>query len=432
VIEEYFLRDGVFSADGVGIEEIVSSFGTPCYLYSARVIDDKYEKITSRFPGFEIFYSFKANPSLAICRRLLSLGASADISSLGELETALAAGFEPRNIAFVGPGKTEQEIDAAVRAGIYAIAAESAQELELIESVSRRLSKRTDVLLRINTLEEPVSPEMMVGGPSKFGFDEETVVDQVGRLRLESARLIGIHVYSASQVLDSAFISGHIDYVADLAARLSEELGFELRCIDFGGGFGVPYEKGQTELDLVPISNAAADVKRRLEEKAPGCRLIFEVGRYLVAESGVFITRVLRVKESRGTSYVITDGGMNHFSRPVVMGVDHPTRILNKMALKGDTRCSIGGPICTPIDLLGKDTLLPRPLPGDIVGIFHAGAYGYTMSMINFMSLGAPAEVLAHAGKLHLLRKSRPAGYVLEGQMIPEQAGPPGPGIDIP
>ena len=323
MIEEYFIKDGRFCVDGIGIDGIMSTCGTPCYLYSASLIDHKYEMISSALPGFEIFYSFKANPSVAIAARLRALGACADISSLGELQAAVKAGFEPRDIAFVGPGKTEGEIDAAVRAGIYAIAAESAQELALIESVCRRLSAPADVLLRINTLEKPSSPEMMVGGPSKFGFDEESVVEELGAVRLERARLAGIHVYSASQVMDADFIAKHVEYVADLALSLSSRLGFELRCIDFGGGFGVPYGEDEPDLDLVPISRAAAGVKQRLEEDAPGCRLIFEVGRYLLAESGIFVTRALRVKVSRGTRFVITDGGMNHFTRPVFMGVKH-------------------------------------------------------------------------------------------------------------
>jgi len=419
MIEKYFIKNNTFCADGVGIDEVVSTCGTPCYLYAASVIDEKYKRITSGFPGFDIFYSFKANPNVAIARRLRSLGACADISSMGELEAAIEAGFEPGDIAFVGPGKTEREIDAAIRTGVYAVAAESAQELALIETVSRRLSVPVDVLLRINTLEKPSSPEMMVGGPSKFGFDEESVVQAVRGVKLDGARLVGIHVYSASQVLDSGFISKHLDYVAGLALSLSNELDFELRCIDFGGGFGVPYENDQSDLDLVPISLVAAGVRRRLAEQAPGCRLILEVGRYLLAESGVFVTRALRIKESRGTCFIITDGGMNHFSRPVFMRVKHAARILNKLALRSDTRCSVAGPICTPIDVMATDVPLPRPEAGDVVGIFHAGAYGYTMSMMDFMSLGAPAEVLADAGRLRLIRKPKPPAHALDGQIFP-------------
>jgi diaminopimelate decarboxylase len=259
---------------------------------------------------------------------------------------------------------------------------------------------------------------MMVGGPSKFGFDEETVVSQVRDLKLESARVIGIHVYSASQVLDESFICDHLEYVRELSVRLSEEIGFELKAIDFGGGFGVPYLEGDAELDLSPISSAAAAVRSSLEKSHPGCRLIFEVGRYLVAESGIFVTRVLRVKRSRGTCFLITDGGMNHFSRPVFMGVKHGIAILNKMGAPAESKCSVGGPICTPIDFLGKDMMLPPPEPGDLIGVFGAGAYGYSMSILKFMSLGTPAELMAEGGSIRVIRKAATAESFFPGQSL--------------
>jgi diaminopimelate decarboxylase len=418
VIEKYFIKDGRFEIDGLGIEEVEAAHKTPFYLYSAGRIREKYAKFTDHFPGFEVFYSFKANPGLAICNTLRALGSCADVSSLGEIQAALRVGFKPDDIAFVGPGKSEAELEFAVENGVYAIAAESAHEIELIDDISGRLGRPANILLRINTREKPIAPEMMVGGPSKFGFDEETVVSQVRDLNLKSAGIIGIHVYSASQVLDESFICDHLEYVRGLAVRLSEEIGFELKAIDFGGGFGVPYLEGDAELDLSPISKAAASVRRSLEESHPECRLIFEVGRYLVAESGIFVTRALRVKRSRGTCYIITDGGMNHFSRPVFMGVKHGISILNKIGQPADHRCSVGGPICTPIDFLGKDVMLPRPEPGDLVGVFGAGAYGYSMSILKFMSLGTPAELMAEEGSIRVIRKAAAAESFFPGQNL--------------
>jgi diaminopimelate decarboxylase len=418
VIEEYFIKNGRFEIDGLGIEEVTAAHQTPFYLYSAGRIREKYKKFTGQFPGFDVFYSFKANPSLAICNTLRSLGACADVSSLGEIQAALKVGFKPENIAFVGPGKTEGELEFAIESGVYAIAAESTHEIALIDEISKRLGKPADILLRINTQEKPISPEMMVGGPSKFGFDEEAVVREVRGLRLESARLSGIHVYSASQVLDASFICGHLEYVRELAVRLSEEIGFELRAIDFGGGFGVPYQEGDVELDLAPISRAASSVRSSLAESHPECRLIFEVGRYLVAESGIYVTRALRVKRSRGICYIIADGGMNHFSRPAFMGVKHGVYILNKIGQQADSKCNVGGPICTPIDFLGKDAMLPRPEPGDLIGVLGAGAYGYSMSILKFMSMGTPAEVLADKGSIRVIRKASPAEAFFPGQSL--------------
>jgi len=418
VIEEYFIKNGKFEIDGLGVEEVAAAHQTPFYLYSAGRIREKHAKFTGQFPGFDVFYSFKANPGLAICNTLRSLGTCADVSSLGEIQAALRVGFKPGDIAFVGPGKAEADLEFAIENGIYAIAAESAHEVELIDGISKRLGKPANILLRINTREKPISPEMMVGGPSKFGFDEEAVVGQVRGLKLESARLIGIHVYSASQVLDGSFICDHLEYVRELAVRLSDEIGFELKAIDFGGGFGVPYHEGDTELDLSPISLAAASVRSSLEESHPGCRLIFEVGRYLVAEFGIIVTRALRVKRSRGICYIITDGGMNHFSRPVFMGVKHGIGILNKIGQPAVSRCNVGGPICTPIDFLGKDMMLPLPEPGDLMGVFGAGAYGYSMSILKFMSLGTPAELMANDGSIRVIRKAATAESFFPGQSL--------------
>ncbi len=401
--------------DGIAISDVIRLHPTSFYIYSAKKIRENFAKLKSSLEGFEIFYSFKANPNLTICKLLLDLGAGADVSSGGELEAAFRVGFKPRDIAFVGPGKTEQELKLAVRENIFAIVVESPYELELLDGIARKEGKSVGALLRINTLEEPISPEMMVGGPSKFGIDEEGVVDEIRSLRLSNVRIEGIHVYSASQVLDANFIANHFDYVARLALKLADEIGFDLRCVDFGGGFGIPYGD-ERPLDLTPIRDAAFGARSLLLAKHEGCRMIVEVGRYIVAEAGIFVTKVLRVKTSRGKCFVITDSGMNHFSRPVLMRVAHPIKILNKINQPATKLCNVAGPICTPIDVSGKDVLLPEPEPGDIVGIFNAGAYGYSMSLVNFMSLGWPAEIMIDDGKVEVIRKSHPAAYLFKDQ----------------
>jgi len=280
MLENYFVKRRGFCVDDVDLEEVLKFCPTPCYLYSSRVIREKYNRLrqafgevrttkdevrtfglrTSHFglrPShfFEVFYSLKANPNPAIARLLHSLGAHAEVSSVGELKLALDAGFTPPDIVFVGPGKTSDDLTFAVQSRVYAIVAESVAELQLIERIAAEAGRPIGVLLRINTREHAASAaERMVGGPSKFGFDEETVVDQVRPLQFKFARLKGVQVYSASQVLDPGFICAHLDIVLALALRLSSEIGFPLRCIDFGGGFGVPYETGDQELDLARIS----------------------------------------------------------------------------------------------------------------------------------------------------------------------------------
>ena len=399
--EEFFVQDGRFVADGVALDEIAGKYPTPFYVYSAEAIRTKYRLLKGRFPAFDICYSLKANPSPVVCGVLVRAGAGAEVSSPGELATALAAGFARDSIIYVAPVKAPADVERALTSGIYAIVADSAQELEIVEQQAARLGRPARVLLRINTMEwQPEAKEVMVGGPSKFGFDEERVVAELAGLKLERARIAGIQVYSASQVLDKVWLGTHVEYVLRLARQLSREIGFKLESVDFGGGFGVPTHERDIELDLAGLAEVVAEPLAEFRAEHPKCRLLFESGRYLVAEAGVFVTRVVRVKESRGRVFAICDGGMNAFSRPVFMRIKHPARLLNRLGERATAHVDVCGPICTPLDCIAKDAHLPMPKADDLVGLLNAGAYGYTMSLLEFMSRGRPGELLADAGEL--------------------------------
>lgn len=369
----------------------LSALVTPCYLYSGETIRRQYARLAGALPGYRVLYSLKANPHPAIVRLLVGRGAGTEVSSQGELETALAAGCAPGDIVYVAPAKPPETVRRAVAAGIHAVVCDCPEDLELCETVAREAGRDARLLLRINTNEQPTGREKMVGGPSKFGFDEEDVVRQVRGARLARARVAGIQVYSSSQVLDAEYLATHFGYVAELALRLGAELGCLLESVDCGGGFGLPYAPGEPELDLARVATGAAAARAALPAD---CRLLVESGRFLVAAAGVFCARVVRVKRSRGRVFVIVDGGMNAFSRPVVMRVQHEVRLLNRPGRPATVTCDVCGPICTPIDCLARDVRLPEPEPGDVIGIMNAGAYGHSMSLLGFMSLGAPGEVL--------------------------------------
>jgi len=399
--EEFFVKDGRFVVDGVALDEIAGKYPTPFYVYSAAAIRTKYRLLKDRFPACDICYSLKANPNPAVCGVLVLTRAGAEVSSPAELATALAAGFAHDSIIYVAPTKAPADIERALTSGIYAIVVDSAQELEIVERQAARLGRPARVLLRINTMErQPEAKEVMVGGPSKFGFDEERVVAELAGLKLEQARVAGIQVYSASQVLDKVWLGTHIEYVLRLARQLSREIGFKLESVDFGGGFGVPMHERDIELDLDGLAEAVAEPLAGFRADHPGCRLLFESGRYLVAEAGVFVTRVVRVKESRGRVFAICDGGINAFSRPVFMRAKHPARLLNRLGEHATAHVDVCGPICTPLDCIAEDAHLPMPKAVDLVGLLNAGAYGYTMSLLDFMSRGRPTELLADAGEL--------------------------------
>jgi diaminopimelate decarboxylase len=397
--EDFFVRDGRFVADGVALDEIVGKYPTPLYVYSAAAMRTKYRLLKDAFPAFDVCYSLKANPNPAVCGVLASAGAGAEVSSTRELATALGAGFAPQNIVYVAPTKTAADVEHVLRADIHAVVADAASDLELIETAARELGTRPRVLLRINTKEtQPEAKEVMVGGPSKFGFDEERIVADLAGLKLERARIAGIQVYSASQVLDSDWLVTHIEYVMRLAGQLSRDIGFKLETVDFGGGFGVPQHDSDHELDLAGLAEAVSGPLAAFRAEHPQCRLIFESGRFLVAETGVFVTRVVRVKESRGRVFAICDGGMNSFARPVFMRIKHPARLLNRLNEPATAHVDVCGPICTPLDCIARDAHLPIPEAGDLVGLLNAGAYGYSMSLLDFMSRGRPTELLADLG----------------------------------
>jgi diaminopimelate decarboxylase len=215
---------------------------------------------------------------------LFHAGAGAEVSSPAELSTALAAGFAPQDVVYVAPVKTAADIKQVLQAGVHAIVADAASDLELIEASARSLAVKPRVLLRINTREsQPEAKEVMVGGPSKFGFDEELVAAEVAGVVLQHARIAGIQVYSASQVLDRVWLSAHIEYVLGLARRLSKEIGFTLESVDFGGGFGVSQNEREPELDVAGLAEAVAGPLAGFRAEYPECRLLFESGRYLVA-----------------------------------------------------------------------------------------------------------------------------------------------------
>jgi diaminopimelate decarboxylase len=399
--EEFFVRDGRFLADGVTLQEMEDRHPTPFYVHSATAIRTKYRQLKDNFPAFDVCYSLKANPNPAVCGVLAGSGAGAEVSSPKELATALAAGLAPESTVYVAPAKTVADVEQVLRAGVHAIVADAPSELELIESAARRLGVDARVLLRINTNEtQPDAKEVMVGGPSKFGFDEERVVADVAGVKLSQSRIAGVQVYSASQVLDATWLGAHIAYVLRLARQLSREVGFRLETVDFGGGFGIPQHEREAELDLAGLAEAVSPALAGFRAEHPECRLLFESGRYLVAEAGVFVTRVVRVKESRGRVFAICDGGMNAFARPVFMRVNHPARLLNRLDERAAAQVDVCGPICTPLDCIARGAHLPMPKAGDLVGFLNAGAYGCTMSLLDFMSRGRPVELLADAGEL--------------------------------
>ena len=394
---------------GIAITTIVGKHGTPMYVYDGDMLCSRYDALRSAFPSFEIFYSMKANPSFALVGLLKQIGAGSEIASGGELFLAKELGHDALDIVFAGPGKTDRELEDAIISGIFAINVESLRELERVGRIAKLLGIPARVALRINTTvglsksgggsAGPLH-ERMAGGPSKFGIDEEKLDALTDHWDKRAVEIVGIHVYTASQILDADEIVENARRTAAVAEHVEKIVGEPLMAIDFGAGFGVPHYEEETPLDLPGLGARVEEVFKPFSERK-NMRLLLELGRYLVSECGVFVTRVIELKESRGERFVITDGGINQFVRPVLMKVKHEARVISRLCSPTPTVAKLSGPLCTPIDITSEQIQVPEDIAlDDLVGIFNAGAYGFSMSPQLFLSHPSPVEVLVLDGEI--------------------------------
>jgi diaminopimelate decarboxylase len=378
------------------------------YVYDGGMVRERYAALTAAFPSFEVFYSMKANPSLALVGLMRELGAGSEIASGGELFVAREVGHDPLDIVFAGPGKTDRELEDAIVSGIFAINVESLRELDRVARIARLLGIPARVALRINTSvglskagTGSAGPlhERMAGGPSKFGIDEEKLDALPDHWDKRAVEIVGIHIYTASQILEADEIVENAKRTMAAAERVEQITGQQLTAIDFGAGFGVPHYEEESPLDLAPLGTRVEEVFRPFSERK-GSRLILELGRYLVSECGVFVSRVIELKESRGERFVITDGGINQFVRPVLMKVRHEARVISRPCCETPTIAKVSGPLCTPRDITSERIQVPEDIAiDDLIGIFNAGAYGFTMSPQLFLSHPSPVEVLVLDGE---------------------------------
>ncbi|MCK5020826.1 MAG: alanine racemase [Candidatus Peribacteraceae bacterium] len=384
---------------------VAREIGTPLYVYDGEIILNRLKRLCAAFPGFEISYYFKANPNPAIGQILANTNTSVCVASIQELDFALKAKYIPSKITFGGPGKTRKDLEKAIDANVEIIDIESELELKTVEELGADLNKKIKVILRINTLHGPESAgEIMSGIPSKFGFDEEKLIEKLKGLKFKYVEIIGIHAHSASQVFDCPSIIDHYKNVAIFSKNVANELDFKLKIINFGGGFGIPYSTDQPPLNLDVLGQS---IKDTLDSIFPNHKPIFciEPGRYLLAESGTFLTTIVDEKNSRGVNFLITDSGISGFSRPAMpWAQQHNCSILSKSKISSNDKYKVVGRSCLEADVLCIEVKLPNPDVGDIIAVHNSGAYGYTMSMLYWSSLTLPAEVLFFKKKCMIIR----------------------------
>lgn len=392
-------------------EKIAEAFGTPVFVYDGTQIDQNYCQLRNIFDSqADIFYSFKANPNISIAGQLRRLGAGAEVSSMTELEVARRAGFLPENIIFVGPLKTQTELLQAIDLEIYGLVVDSFDELLRINDIGHARATRIPVLLRINPeFKINEAPIKMSGVATQFGFSEADIFQTPQRFQLAGLTLRGIHVYNGSRVLSETAIVENIEKILGLSEKVANALNYEPTVVDIGGGWGVPYFKGETSLDEARMKDLLHPVIGYYRSRHPKCRIITESGRYLVANAGQLLSRVYSVKVSHGEYFAVTDAGYNCFMAAAGMGSfiqrNFPITLINSSSADEVRSINIAGPLCTPGDVLARKVELPLFDSGALIAIGHAGAYGPSASPVEFIGHGHPAEVLVIGENAYLIRE---------------------------
>lgn len=415
LVAKYFIvSNNELVIGGVPVSDIVAQYGTPLFVYDRSIIDRKLDLLREVLPSrFKIYYSVKANPNPALLRHFISNRCGLEIASAGELQIALSVGCPPDQILFAGPGKTDAELEMALRQDIGEMHVESLLEIERISKICRRLGKNARVSLRVNPSAEAQGGAMRMGGkPAPFGIDEETLDEALSRvLRISGISFKGIHLFTGTQILDHTVLESQYRKGLQLGRRVAKLVGGPLHTIDFGGGLGIPYFADETELEMDKLKDGLTELFSEIEDDPnfEETTFVIEPGRYLIGEAGIYITSVTDVKISRGKKFLILDGGMNHHlaasgNLGQVIKRNFPISIINKLQSKLEERVDIVGPLCTPLDTLARDVQLPSAAVGDLVGIFQSGAYALTASPVGFLSHPSPAEILAGNGEACVIR----------------------------
>ncbi len=394
--------DGQLAIGGMPLDRLTESIGTtPYFAYDRRLLTERVELLrTTLPPTLHLSYAVKANPMPAIVQHLAGLVDGLDVASTLEMRAALDTPMTARSISFAGPGKTAAEIAQAVAAGVT-IEMESVTEARRVIDASESLGVRPRVALRVNPdFRVKGSGMRMGGGPQQFGVDAEQVPDFLATLVAADLEFVGFHVFAGSQNLNAEILCEAQAKTVDLILELAEKAPAPVRYVNLGGGFGIPYFDKDSPLDLTAIgANLAELVDKRIEPNLPEAEIVIELGRYIVGECGVYITKVVDRKVSRGRTYLVVDGGMHHqlaasgnFGQAIRR--NYPIAVGNRLDEPAESAVTVVGCLCTPLDLLGDDVTLPDAQVGDSIVLFQAGAYGLTASPTAFLGHPAPVEVL--------------------------------------
>ena len=393
--------DGQLAIGGIPLKQLADRVGsTPFFAYDRALLTDRVKLLRSTLPRqIKLSYAIKANPMPAVVQHLATLVDALDVASAFEMRTALDTPMRPANVSFAGPGKNEASIRQAVASGVV-IEIESATEVTRVVRAGDRMGLRPRVAVRVNPdFEVKGSGTRMGGGSQQFGVDAEKVPSLLADIAAADIEFLGFHVFAGSQNLNAELLCLAQRRTVDLILGLARNAP-PIRYVNLGGGFGIPYFDKDEPLALPAIAaNLAELIETSIEPNLPDAKVVIELGRYIVGECGVYVTRVVDRKESRGRQYVVVDGGLHHqlaasgnFGQ--VIRRNYPIAVGNRLCEETDEAVNVVGCLCTPLDLLGENVRLPKAEIEDLVVLFHAGAYGLTASPTAFLGHPAPVEVL--------------------------------------
>jgi diaminopimelate decarboxylase len=394
---------GMLTIGGRPVDALIAEAGdTPLFVYDFGLVRQRVERFRAAFPAVQLHYAVKANPFEPLLRQILSLVDGLDVASAGELRLALGAGVAAEAVSFAGPGKRDAELEEAIRAGAT-INSESEGEVDRAIAIGMRLGIRPRLAVRVNPDFEIRGSGMRMGGGAKpFGVDADRVPALVRRILDSGADWRGFHIFAGSQALDAGALVDAQRATLDLAANLSEAVGAAPPTLNLGGGFGIPYFHGEQPLDIEYVGDVLTSSLKERAQVIENTRISIELGRWLVGEAGVYLTRIIERKVSHEKTFLVTDGGMHHqlaasgnFGQ--VVRRNYPVAIANRSDQAVAEEVSVVGCLCTPLDRLGDDILLPAAAPGDVVAVFLAGAYGLSASPQAFLGQEPARELLVGA-----------------------------------
>ena len=408
---EYFTyKNNSLYCEGVAVEDIVRSIGTPTYIYSKKFLTDRAKEFQSAFGilNHTVFFACKSNSNLGVIKTFGDAGCGIDVNSEGELIRALKAGISPDKIIFSGVGKTLQEIKLGLEKNLLMIKAESSQELELINEAAKSLNKKAPVSIRVNPdIDANTHPYIATGlAENKFGIDSSTTLKIItGMKELQNIRFVGLDMHIGSQITS---IGPYVEAVSKLAGLYKElsARGIKLEHLDLGGGIGVPYRNEKT-FKISELAEAINPVLQKLE-----CDVFFEPGRFLTANSGILAAQVLYTKSNAHKKFVVVDAAMNDLIRPSIYGAYHhiqPVKISND---RNEITADVVGPVCESGDFLAKNRELTEYKRGEYVAVMSAGAYGMVMSS-NYNSRRRPAEVMVDKEGFKLIRSRETLDHLI-------------------